>query len=312
MKHPYRVLAGCLFIVLASGCARSSESLPVATSASPPPIASSASPKPISRAAFEALPAKQRAAYENADAIVVATMVAPKIDSVLEIAPPIFVHSFGLAIEKSLSGMPLPASRLTFSSRDRDKPFVAGARVIVAVRRVEQTLEGVREDLSAIRVDEATPALETAIADAFTPAPDEVRIAIAQVAPSKHVQWQNDYGDGLFDLTLTNEGKTPRTIPGLYVVHESKGDRILFDEAIDIREEGRSLHLSHPPRPSTATPLVLAPGSSVTTRIDVKPLGIVNPAGGSRVYYSFGVGALRKSSFFYYFDSLHGPQMGKP
>jgi hypothetical protein len=58
-------------------------------------------------------------------------------------------------------------------------------------------------------------------------------------------------------------------------------------------------------------PLVLAPGARVSARVDVKPFGIEHPMGGARVYYSFAVGGLRASSFFYYFHELHGPQMGK-
>ena len=57
--------------------------------------------------------------------------------------------------------------------------------------------------------------------------------------------------------------------------------------------------------------MTLAPGATLTARVDVKPFGIVHPAGGSRYVYSFGLGELRTSSFFYYLHTLHGPSMGK-
>lgn len=315
------VVAASLFVF---ACARPSGGAPAA-SASTAPAASSASGASsgsgaasagsAGSAAFAALGAEQRADYEGADAIVVARLVDPKIESILEIYPPIYVHSFALEIERNLSGMPLPAKRLTFSSRAQEKPFAAGARMIVAVRRVEQTLEGVHEDLEALRVDAATPALEAALAASFAPPADGLRLAIAQVPAAKVLKWRNEYGDGVFELTFANDASAPRAVPGVYVVHEPSGDRVVLDEALEVREERSAAHhlagWAKGARPAGAVPLVLAPGAKASARVDVKPFGITNPMGGARVYYSFALGGLRASSFFYYTHDLHGPQMGK-
>lgn len=312
------VFAASLFVF---ACARPSGGAP-AVSASMAPAASSASGAASAgsagTAAFASLGTELRADYERADAIVVARLVDPKIESVLEIYPPIYVHSFALEIERNLSGMPLPARRLSFSSRTREKPFAPGARVIVAVRRVEQTLEAVREDLEALRVDEATPALEAALAASFAPPAAGLRLGIAQVPAAKVLKWKNEYGDGVFELTLANDGSAPRVVPGVYVVHEASADRLWLDEVLEVREARGERSAPHhlagwasAARPAGAVPLVLAPGARVSARVDVKPFGIENPMGGARVYYSFAVGGLRASSFFYYFHELHGPQMGK-
>jgi hypothetical protein len=295
-----------LAALLVTACARPSVSAaPVAPDA---PSAGTSS----ARADFEALPSEQRAAFERADAVVVATVVDPKIDSILEIDPPIYVHSFALSVDRTLSGMPVPAKRISWSSRTQEKPLAAGARVIVALQRSQQTLLETRDDLTALRVDAATPALEAAIAGGLAPAADGLRIAASQVAAAKIVKWQNEYGDGVFELTITNDGAAPRAVPGLSVVHGAKGDEVLFADALEIRDEhGRVLRL--PASGKTAgAPLVLSPGASVTTRVDVKPFGLANPYGGAREYYSFAIGGLRVSSFFYYSHALHGPQMGRP
>ena len=274
---------------------------------------------------FRALPDAQRADYEVADAIVVARLVNPKQEGMLLSKPPIYGHSFDVSVDKQLAGAPFPHVGLRFSSRDPvyANPFVAGSRMVVAVRVIEQTLKGPDVLVMVIRLDPATPALVAAVGGAFRPAPYGLRMTIAQVPPLKLDPYRNDYGDGLFDLTIINDGKEMQVVPGVYVVRAPKGDEVFFDEALEIRRifdpafevrrDEHVMHVAHVRRPVDAIPLELLPGESVTKRVDVKPLE-PNPIGfsGSRLYYSFGIGSLKRSSFFFCYGMMHGPLMGKP
>ncbi|MBL8717936.1 MAG: hypothetical protein JNL79_18295 [Myxococcales bacterium] len=301
---PTRLAASGLLLLLATGCTRTPDRA-IASEPSASAIASTSSVPTVKPATLDEA---QREAFDSADAIVVGTLVAPKIEHVLEIDPPIFVHSFSLALDKRLLGGALPSTvtAVHYSSRDVDKPFAAGARVVVALRRVEGTLPTAVTRFSALLVAPATPALEAAAAGAT--APDGLALAVAQVPAAKVIKWQNEYGDGEFDLTLKNEGKAPLTVPGVYVV----GGKVAWDSALTVRDErGRLLSPSHAALPDGATPLVLAPGATLTHRVDVKPFGLVSPMGGYSPEYSFRVGALRTSSWFYYTHTLHGPKMGK-
>ena len=56
--------------------------------------------------------------------------------------------------------------------------------------------------------------------------------------------------------------------------------------------------------------LRLEPKASVKTTLDVRPFGVVRKTGGERHHYSFAVGPLRTTSWFYYADKFHGPMFG--
>lgn len=301
---PTRLAASGLLLLFVTGCARTPDR-PIASEPSASAIASTSSAPTVKPATLDK---EQREAFDAADAIVVGTLVTPKLDHVLEIDPPIFVHSFSVAVDKRLLGGALPPTiaDVHYSSRSVDKPFAAGARVVVALRRVEGTLPSPVTRFSALLVAPATPALEAAAAGAT--APDGLALNVAQVPAAKVIKWQNEYGDGEFDLTLENKGKAPLTVPGVFVV----GGKIAWDNALTVRDErGRLSSPTHTALPDGATPLVLAPGATVTHRVDVKPFGLVSPMGGYSPEYSFRVGALRTSSWFYYTHTLHGPKMGK-
>jgi hypothetical protein len=266
-------------------------------------------PSPSARARFERLPEAQRRAYRDADLIVIAHLDQPRIESILEIAPPIYVHAFDVVTDRRLAGGALPG-RVTarLSSQAISEPFAAKQPMIVALRRVTATLEEATTYYEALSVAPATDELADAIASARTTVDASLSWTVAQVPPANPQHWSNDYGDGEFDLTLRNDGAAPITVPGLY----QAGGVVKLSEAIVVRDEtGRALPVSKRALPDGATPVTLAPGATLTTRVDVKPFGIVQPAGGSRFIYSFAIGELRTSSFFYYTHTLHGPQMGK-
>jgi hypothetical protein len=231
----------------------------------------------------------------------------PRITGVLEVSPPIYQHEFGLDAPRTLLGTSVAAgSRVTFESTTASTAFEAGKPMIVALRRVQANLPKHEDLLEAIEVLPATPALE---AEATGHAlPSGLTISIRQLPPAKHLQYQNDFGDGIFELELENQGKTAAIVPGL-VQRNGKPD--WANALIVVDDTNRKLRLPSGRASPPGTPVELAPGAKLSTRIDVKPFGLVSPAGGYRAYYSFRVEELRVTSYFYYSDRLHGPQMGK-
>ncbi len=306
---------GALFAVLSVGCVEAKRVSPDPVEAVPP----------LDPHYYDSLPAPQRATYDGADAVVVATLVNPKLHGVLTSLPPIYMHGFEIGFVRPLGGSDFPAVRLSYMTRrpDHDRPFVPWSRAILSLRIVEQTIEfgdakpGLTVEVA--RVDAATPELEQALAIALSPAPPDLHLSVTQV-PSAPVGFENPFGDGVFDLSVVNRGKVRRVVPRLFVEETPSGDVVRFDEALEIRRgdmlpdfsAGTTLHLPTRPHIGPVRPLELAPSESVSIRVDVKPLhGLPASVGGGRLYYSFAIGPLRTSSFFYYSARLHGPLMGK-
>lgn len=252
------------------------------------------------------LDVKQLAMWDAADVIVVARLVAPRVASVDEMDPPRIHHEFGLAVERTLSGSALPPGVVVHYS-ESDDVKLEETRMIVALRRVQETLPQAEERFVAVTLAPADDALAAALER--EPLPEGLAFSVRQVPPAVPQQWVNPYGDGEFDLVVENRGATPVVVPGL----ETRGAEIAWSEVVTVRDDADRLL----PLPKQAVsgdpvqPVVLGPGQSITTRVDVKPFGLVHPAGGYRAEYSFRVGQLRASSFFYYDHAYHGPRMGK-
>lgn len=259
--------------------------------------------------AVAGLTAEEAKAFEQADVIVGGKIVAAKIDAVLEVSPPIYVHVIELEVDRRFAGAKTPERIVTkYSTRDVPEPFAVGKRAILALQHVEANLVEPENHFEANAVVYAHPDIETSLEKRRVAIPDQLALHIEQVPAARVYKWQNEYGDGVFKLTLTNQGAQPIEVDGLY---EDDG-LVRWENALLVREQGRNLMLKSSPLSAKARPLVLAAGASVETTVDVKPLGLVNPAGGYRVYYSFGLGDLRTSSFFYYSHELHGPMMPAP
>ncbi|HTJ83397.1 MAG TPA: hypothetical protein VL400_16875, partial [Polyangiaceae bacterium] len=112
MKAP-SFTAVALAVLLAAACSgpnadsKTSATIDVAAtdaSATPSPLAPMPRPEasPADRAAYAKLPEETRRAIENADVVVAATLADAKIASVLEIAPPIFVHEFDVVVAERI------------------------------------------------------------------------------------------------------------------------------------------------------------------------------------------------------------------
>lgn len=261
-------------------------------------------------AAFATLSEPARRAYLSADLVVVAHLEEPRIQSILEVAPPIYVHAFDVVVDERLGGGALPERvPAIWSTRDRAEPWVAGKAMLVALQRVEANLQGETTRYDVTWIEPSSSTLAAAVATARSPADPALTWSARQLLGANVVKWSNEYGDGEFELTLRNDGDAPVTVPGLFMA----GGTVLWAQALVVRDEhGRELPLSRAPLPAGATPVVLAPGAAIVTTVDVKPLGGLHLPGGGRLTYSFGLGELRTSSFFYFTDTLHGPLMGKP
>lgn len=291
-----------LFVIACAGCTPTH-------SAAPPPSRTAPTPSRVAPTASVHPPtvsSKKTARFDDADVVVIATLNTPRITGVLEVSPPIYQHEFGLDAPRVLFGTNVTAgARVTFESRTASSAFEAGKPMVVAMRRVQATLPSHEEQLQALEVLPATRELEAAAAGNVLPS--GLALSVRQVPPASHIQYQNDYGDGLFELEIENRGNTRATVPGL----TEENGKVAWANALTVVDDtGRRLHLSGSASVK-GKPVELAPGGKVSTRLDVKPFGLVSPAGGYRAYYSFRIEEMRVTSFFYYFASLHGPQMGK-
>lgn len=255
-----------------------------------------------------ALPADLASTYGIADVVVVGKLRGPKIDAILEVDPPRYVHAFEVVIEERIGGGATPAViPAKLSSLTQTKPFAADTRVVVALERIEGTLPAPSVRYEAIRVDPATPALEKTLAASLLRAPDALTLAIAQApgAPGS----PSDTGDGVFTVTLRNDGDVAVVVPGVFAHGDASAPQVDWAHALTIRDEpGRALRLPDVAVPDGTIPLRLAPHAKVETTIDVKRFGIVRKTGGEQQGYAFRVGALQTSSWFYYVHAYHGPR----
>lgn len=261
---------------------------------------------PLLNVAPRLLDVVQLELYDRADVIVVGRLVAPHVAGVDEMDPPRIHHEFGVAVERTLSGSPLPQNAVIHYVESEDLKL-GETRMIVALRRVQETLPDAEERFVAVALAEADDHLAAALEQ--QPLPDGLAFSVRQVPSPTPQQWINPYGDGEFDLVLENRTASPIVVPGLM----TRGAEIAWNELVTVRDDANRI-LPLPGGPSSSEPLqpvVLGPGQSITTRVDVKPFGLVHPAGGYRAEYSFRVGQLRASSFFYYDHAFHGPRMGK-
>ncbi|MFO0564932.1 MAG: hypothetical protein U0263_04675 [Polyangiaceae bacterium] len=288
----FRTVVSLVLLPLLTACTSTRSPTPHAQSdaRAPAPALPDAGPS-----ASPALSAEDRALLERADILVVANLDSPRITSVLESYPGISIHEFRLDHPKTLFGTPVPHGTVVeFQSETITRPLPAGKPMLVALRREQSTLPSREERFAAMDVVPSTPEREARLRQAT--APDGVALSVEQVAPAKVVRFENEYGDGLFDVVLENRGKATVEVP------DPASALVVVDD------HGRQLRAAHQ-KPSRT--LTLEPGKSIRARVDVKPFGLVSPAGGYRAYYSFRVDPFRATSFFYYTDRLHGPLMGK-
>jgi len=142
--------------------------------------------------------------------------------------------------------------------------------------------------------------------------PDDVVMSVRQVAPAKPIRFSNPYGDGRFEITLTNTGQTQARLDDLLSTGTGASRRILWSESLVVLHlKNTELHPSARPLPADAAAVVLQPGESVSTVVDMLPLDSIVNHGGARIRLTFAIGNRSVSSFFYYASSLHQAMRAK-
>ncbi len=221
----------------------------------------------------------------SADIVVEAVVTdVPTVD-VLEVAPPIFHYWFRVSVTRNLKGTLPEVKLLMWSTRDEGDTIRKGDRLVLALRKIDQTLDGVGSRVHVIGKTRATIA---SVADAMTALEkqtklgSDVTMSLAQVPPARAIKWTNPYGDGKFTLTIANSGRKAVAIP----------DVMALTNAAKVR---------------VARGFRLEPGEVRTLTLDALPLDYAVLMGGGRLEVTFQTGDKSASSFFYYTDRFHGP-----
>jgi len=145
--------------------------------------------------------------------------------------------------------------------------------------------------------------------------PEGVTLTVEQIVPDNAKQYINTYGDGKFKITLKNTTDEKVSIPALLAVKDNPG-MMLLDESLVILHQGKPvfrpqakwfstamqrMRLSSPP-----APVEIEPGKSFSFEFNTLELeGVDWPRGGSRVQFTFALGDVAQTNFFYYFSRHH-------
>jgi hypothetical protein len=129
-----------------------------------------------------------------------------------------------------------------------------------------------------------------------------VTFAVEQVPPKKKIKWTNTYGDGQFKLTLKNTNPVEVSVPALL----TDGKTIFWADSLVLMHRGKPLLLPGAGALKDLRPMTIKGGQSLSGVIDLLPLsGVSWPRGGSRVQFTFCLGDLSGTNFFYYMSRHH-------
>ena len=257
--------------------------------------------------------------------------------------PPIWSMTFALEDVKMLRGAPLESNTANYSVRSAAAPrWAKGANVVLGVRVVQgrqnvvDMVEATADNLAAAHAAAALPMGWTveegkpvspwgllgapawpkdakAVARFFCsrtgrpalPAGPDVRLEVRQVIPPRVDRRNNPYGDGKFTVTVTNTGARWATeVPALLM----DGNTVLWAHSLVILDDRGQAHLLPSAGPIRHyRPARLEPGQSIEGEINTLTLKDVSwPRGASRVFFTFCLGELSATNFFYYSSRVHG------
>lgn len=127
-------------------------------------------------------------------------------------------------------------------------------------------------------------------------------LEVEQVVPKNANKFQNPFGDGKFQVSLSNRGTADVEVPALL----TDNGQILWEASMVAIQAGEAYPLGRTAPSAEVKSVTLKGGETLTGYIDVLPLeGVQWPRGGSRVSFNFCLGELSASHFFYYFSGLH-------
>lgn len=136
-----------------------------------------------------------------------------------------------------------------------------------------------------------------------------VTLSVEKVIPEKVHEFKNPFGDGEFTVTVANTTDKDIEVPALL----TDGKEILWaDSLVIVDGRGRSHVLPGAGKAEIYRPAKLKAGEKVSGKINTLQLKDVNwPNGGSRVNFTFGLGEMGATDFFYYLTNYHGPLRAK-
>ena len=136
-----------------------------------------------------------------------------------------------------------------------------------------------------------------------------VTFKVESLPPAVKIKWRNEYGDGIFKITVTNTTKKPVEVPALLADESGK---ILWAKSLVILHRGKSHLLPAAGEvPESVKPATIKPGESVSGEINsLKLADIPWPRGGSRVHLRFCLGERSGEAFFYYYSKHHDKLRG--
>ncbi|MFO0864451.1 MAG: hypothetical protein U0744_07345 [Gemmataceae bacterium] len=281
----------------------------------------------------------QEKAIASAEVIFVGKVTSSKAGPVGLSDPPLRSFSLQFEVVDSLRGTK-PEGILGYQVRQRAEPtFAAGSDWIVAARKVEtrwQITYLAPADKASIERTKAIAALpvgwrlddgkagspwaSVANYEWDGPRPQAkssvcrvtgrpallagtgIEIVVRQIPPANPQKFRNDYGDGKFEIAVTNVGEKVAEVPALLM--GEKG--ISWPDSIVVIVQGESRVLRGAGQTKGLKPATLKSGETVVGIVNTLTLDGVNwPRGGSRVYFDFALGEKTATNFFYYFSNLH-------
>jgi len=249
--------------------------------------------------------------------------------------PPTYQARLALDVLGTIEGQAPKSVSTTYSTRDEDSIPAKGATVAIGLRLVGERWRITSlctivddEDLDAVREVASRPVGLTktdgrwgltspdgdfvVIEGAGENVPAGVSFTAEPILPAKIRRYRNPFGDGEFKITLSNTTDAPVTLPMLRQ-HEG-AEAPAWDEALVFITGGNSQLIGQErdgESDRTSEPVTLAPGESISTRVNLLRLRDVNWPGGGRVGTTIGLADRASYAMFYYHARHHGPMRAK-
>lgn len=141
--------------------------------------------------------------------------------------------------------------------------------------------------------------------------PSTVSFQVDQVIPPDVNENTNPFGNGEFLVTVTNKGSADVTVPVVMTANGPDFEQsLVLSTRDDFPDAPFEVCVFPENLPKDAHMAVLKPGQSLKGTVNTLKLKLKEvqwPCGGSRVYFTFGLGNAAQKNFFYYYSNIHDP-----
>ncbi|CAF1022031.1 unnamed protein product [Rotaria sordida] len=135
---------------------------------------------------------------------------------------------------------------------------------------------------------------------------DDISLTCEPVQATHTKEYQNPDGDGVFNLTVTNNSNRPVEMPAL--LRDSHSKKILWEESVFVITDAGNHFFPGHGQARDVEPTVLEPYENVSTKLDTLTLhGLSWPQGGWRLNLRFCLGNKATEGNYYYFTDHHEP-----